>query len=138
MHRRKMAAHVRIVELGLGCGTEKAAVNLWWHIIVTINGAADKLHFERAKSSAITDGSQGSRMHRLTRNVRSNLLLVRGRYAAQTEQCDHKKTCAAWHGNYNCLSSVFQRAHASSRACRFPSLASGFSPSRMNPWPAPP
>ena len=58
MHRRKMPAHIRIVELGLGSGAEKVAVNLWWHVAVTINGAADKLHFERAKSFAIADRRQ--------------------------------------------------------------------------------
>lgn len=35
------------------------------------------------------------------------------------------------------LSSFFHRSHASSRALRLASLASGASPARMNPWPAP-
>src|SRR2546430_14584 len=133
MHRRKMPAHIRIVELGLGCRAEKVAVNLRWHVAVTINGAADKLHFERVKSFAVADGCQRVGMHRLAANVRSNLSLFRGRSAAQTEQCDNKKTSAASHGVYNCLRSVFQRAQASSRTRRFPSSASGFSPSRINP-----
>jgi hypothetical protein len=34
-------------------------------------------------------------------------------------------------------SRLFQRAHASVRALRFASLASGASPARMKPWPAP-
>ncbi len=130
-----MPAHVRIVELGLGCSAEKVAVNLWWHVAVTINGTADKLHFERMKSFAIADGCQRPRVHRVAGNAGRNLPLVRGRCAAQTEQCDSNKTSATQHGNFqgNCLRSVFQRAQASSRARRFPSLASGFSPSRMNP-----
>src|SRR5437763_3008541 len=140
MYRRKMPAHVRIVELGLGCSAEKVAVNLRWHVPVTINGAADKLHFERVKSFAVADGCQSVRMHRLADNARRNLLLFRGRRATQTEKCDNNKRSVALHGvsQGNCLSSVFQRAQASSRACRFSSLASGFSPSRMNPCPAPP
>lgn len=135
MHRWKMPAHIRIVELGLGCSAQKAAVDLRWHIAVTINGAADKLHFEGVKSFAITNCCQRVGMHRLAGNPGTNLPLFRGRSAAQTEQrnCDGNKTSAKAHGNYNCLSSVFQRAQASSRARRFSSLASGFSPSRMNP-----
>ena len=58
MDRRKMPAHIRIVELGLGSSAEKIAVHLRWHIAVTINGAADKLHFERVKSFAVADGCQ--------------------------------------------------------------------------------
>jgi hypothetical protein len=135
MDRRKMPAHIRIVELGLGSSTEKIAIQLWWHIAVTINGAADKLHFERVKSFAVADGCQNVGMHQLAGNARRNLPLFRRGSAAQTEQCDNNKTSATQHGNFqgNCLSSVFQRAQASSRARRFPSLASGFSPSRMNP-----
>jgi hypothetical protein len=130
-----MPAHIRIVELGLGSSAEKLAVNLWWHVTITINGAADKLHFECAKSFAIADGCQSVGMHWLVQNVRSNLSRFRCGSAAQTEQCDRNKTSATQHGSFqgNCLRSVFQRAQASSRACRFPSLASGFSPSRMNP-----
>ena len=128
-----MPAHIRIVELGLGSGAEKVAVNLWWHVAVTIDGAADKLHFERVKSFAIADGCQRPRVHRLAGNAGRNLPLFRGRCAAQTEQCDSNKSSATPHERYNCFRSVFQRAQASSRARRFPSLASGFSPSRMNP-----
>ena len=128
-----MPAHIRIVELGLGCGAEKIAVNLWWHIAVTINGAANKFYFERVEAFAITDGCQRVGMNRLARNVRRNLPLFRGRCATQTEQCDNDKTSARLHGNYSCWSSIFQRAQASLRARRFSSLASGFSPSRMNP-----
>src|SRR6266496_6088173 len=131
MHRRKMPAHIRIVELGLGCSAEKVAVNLWWHVAVTIDGTADKLHFERMKSFAIADGCQRPRVHRLAGNARRNLPLVRGRCAAQTKQCDSNQSSAKPHGNYNCFRSDFQRAQASSRARRFSSLASGFSPSRM-------
>jgi len=69
MHRRKMPAHIRIIELGLGSGAEKVAVNLWWHVAVTIDGAANKLHFERVKSFAVANGCQSVRMHRLTGNV---------------------------------------------------------------------
>src|SRR5881392_3797892 len=138
MDRRKMPAHIRIVELGFGSSAEKIAIQLWWHVAVTIDGAADKLHFEGVKSFAIADGCQGVRMHRLAGNAGRNLLLFRGRCATQTEHCDNNKRSATPHGNYNCLRSVFQRAQASSRARRFPSLASGFSPSRMNPCPAPP
>ena len=135
-----MPAHIRIIELGLGSSAEKIAIQLWWHIAVTIDGAADKLHFERVKSFAVADGCESVRMHRLAGNARRNLPLFRRGSVPQTEQCDNNKTSAALHGvsQGNCLSSVFQRAQASSRACRFPSLASGFSPSRMNPCPAPP
>ena len=130
-----MPAHIRIVELGLGNSAQKVAVKLWWHVAVTINGAADKLHLKRVKSFAIADGCQSVGMHPLAQNVRSNLSRFRCGSAIQTEQCDHNKTSATQHGNFqgNCLSSVFQRAQASSRARRFSSLASGFSPSRMNP-----
>src|SRR5438270_1583709 len=140
MDRRKMPAHIRIVELGLGSSAEKIAIQLRWHIAVTINGAADKLHFERVKSFAVAEGRQSMGMHRLAANAGRNLLLVRRRSAPETEQGDNNKGSAALHGvpQGNCLSSVFQRAQASSRAWRFPSLASGFSPSRMNPCPAPP
>ena len=53
-----MPAHIHVVELGLGCGADKVAINLWRHIAVTINGAADELHFERVKSFAIADRCQ--------------------------------------------------------------------------------
>src|SRR6184192_4231669 len=98
MYRRKMPAHVRIVELGLGCSAEKVAVNLRRHVPIMINGAADKLHFERVKSFAVADGCQSVRMHRLADNARRNLLLFRGRRATQTEKCDNNKTSAALHG----------------------------------------
>src|SRR5438477_13144648 len=135
MDRRKMPAHIRIVELGFGSSTEKIAIQLWWHIAVTINGAADKLHFERVKSFAIADGCQSVGVHWLAGNAGRNLPLFRGPCATQTEQRDNDKAGAALHGvsQGSCLSSVFQRAQASSRARRFPSSASGFSPSRMNP-----
>jgi len=103
MHRRKMPAHIRIVELGLGSGAEKVAVNLWWHIVVTINGAAHKLHFERVKSFAVADGCKSVGMHRQTRNVRSNLSLFRRRSATQSEQCDNNKTSATQHGNFRAI-----------------------------------
>ena len=93
-----MPAHIRIVELGLGSGAEKVAVNLWWHVAVTIDGAAHKLHFERVKSFAVADGCQRPRVHRLTRNVRSNLSLFGCGSATQTEQCDDNKRSAALHG----------------------------------------
>jgi hypothetical protein len=95
-----MPAHIRIIELGLGCSAEKIAVNLRRHVAVTINGAADKLHFERVKSFAIADGRQSVGMHRLARNMRSNLSLFRRRSATETEQCDNKKTSATPHGNF--------------------------------------
>ena len=98
-----MPAHIRIVELGLGCSAEKVAVNLRWHITVTIDGAADKLHFERVKSFAVADGCQSVGMHRLTRNVRSNLSLFRRRSAPQSEQCDNNKTSATQHGNFRAI-----------------------------------
>ncbi len=98
-----MPAHIRIVELGLGCSAEKVAVNLRWHIAVAIDGAADKLHFERVKSFAIADRRQSMGMHRLTRNVRSNLSLFRRRSATQSEQCDNNKTSATQHGNFRAI-----------------------------------
>ena len=98
-----MPAHIRIVELGLRCSAEKVAVNLRWHITVTIDGAADKLHFERVKSFAVADGCQSVGMHRLTRNVRSNLSLFRRRSATQSEQCDNNKTSATQHGNFRAI-----------------------------------
>ena len=71
-----MPAHIRIVELGLGSSAEKIAVHLRWHIAVTINGAADKLHFERVKSFAVADGCQSVGMHRLAGNAGRNLAAV--------------------------------------------------------------
>src|SRR5213080_2912221 len=103
MDRRKMPAHIRIVELGLGSSAEKIAIHLRWHIAVTINGAADKLHLERVKSFAVADGCQSVGMHRLTRNVRSNLSLFRRRSATQSEQCDNNKTSATQHGNFRAI-----------------------------------
>jgi hypothetical protein len=96
-----MPAHIRIVELGLGCSAEKVAVNLWWHVAVTINGAADKLHFKRVKSFAIADSCESVRMHRLAGNAGRNLPRFRGRCAAQTEQCDNNKASATQHGNFS-------------------------------------
>ena len=58
MYRRKMPAHIGIVELGLGCGADKVVINLWRYIAVTINGAADELHFEGVKSFTIADRCQ--------------------------------------------------------------------------------
>jgi len=98
-----MPAHIRIVELGLGCSAEKVAVNLRWHITVTIDGAADKLHFERVKSFAVADGCQSVGMYRLTRNVRRNFSLFRRRSATQSEQCDNNKTSATQHGNFRAI-----------------------------------
>src|SRR5207249_9814805 len=98
MHRRKMPAHICIIELGLGCGAEKVAVNLWWHVGVTIDGAAYKLHFERVKSVAVADGCQSVGMHRMTGNVRSNLWRFRRRGGNQSEQCGIHKTSATQHG----------------------------------------
>jgi len=77
MDRRKMSAHIRIVELGLGSGTEKIAIQLWWHIGITINCAANKLHFKRVKSFAVADGCQNVGMHRLAGNAGRNLPLLR-------------------------------------------------------------
>ena len=37
----------------------------------------------------------------------------------------------------SCFKSVFQRSHASSRACLFSGVPVGDSPSRMKQWPAP-
>jgi hypothetical protein len=98
MDGRKMPAHIRIVELGLGSSAEKIAVHLRWHIAVTINGAADKLHFERVKSFAVADGCQRVGMHRLAGDAGGNLPLFRRRSAPQTEQCDDNKRSAALHG----------------------------------------
>src|SRR5438477_6621111 len=81
MDGRKMPAHIRIVELGLGSSAEKIAVHLRWHIAVTINGAADKLHFERVKSFAVADGCQRVGMHRLAGDAGGNLPLFRRRSA---------------------------------------------------------
>ena len=97
MDRRKMPAHIRIVELGLGSSAEKIAIHLWGHITVTINGAADKLHFEGVKSFAVAHGCQNVRMHRLADNAGRNWPLVRRRSAPQTEQCDNNKGSAALH-----------------------------------------
>ena len=97
MDGRKMPAHIRIVELGLGSSAEKIAVHLRWHIAVTINGAADKFHFERVKSFAVADGCQRVGMHRLAGDAGGNLPLFR-RSAPQTEQCDDNKRSAALHG----------------------------------------
>ena len=77
MDRRKMPAHIRIVELGLGSSAEKIAIHLWGHITVTINGAADKLHFEGVKSFAVAHGCQNVRMHRLAGDAGRNLPLFR-------------------------------------------------------------
>ena len=85
MDRRKMPAHIRIVELGLGSSAQKIAVHLRWHIAVTINGAADKLHFERVKSFAVADGGQSVRMHRLAGDVGRNLPLFRRRSGPRIE-----------------------------------------------------
>ena len=98
MDGRKMPAHIRIVELALGSSAEKIAVHPWWHIAVTINGAADKLHFERVKSFAVADGCQRVGMHRLAGDAGRNLPLFRRRSAPQTEQCDNNKCGAALHG----------------------------------------
>src|SRR5205085_2970114 len=65
---------------------------------VTINGAADKLHFERVKSFAVADGCQRVGMHRLAGDAGGNLPLFRRRSAPQTEQCDDNKRSAALHG----------------------------------------
>ena len=98
MDRRKMPAHIRIVELGLGSSAEKIAVHLRWHIAVTINGAADKLHFERMKSFAVADGCQNVGMHWLAGDAGRNLPLFRRRSGPQIEQCDNKKGRATLHG----------------------------------------
>ena len=98
MDGRKMPAHIRIVELGLGSSAEKIAIQLRWHIAVTINGAADKLHFEGVKSFAVADGCQNVGMHRLAGDAGGNLPLFRRRSAPQTEQCDDNKRSAALHG----------------------------------------
>ena len=81
MDRRKMPAHIRIVELGLGSSAEKIAIHLWGDITVTINGAADELHFERVKSFAVADGCQSVGMHRLAGDAGRNLLRFRCRSA---------------------------------------------------------
>ena len=77
MDRRKMPAHIRIVELGFGSSAEKIAIQLRWHVAVTINGAADKLHFERVKSFAVANGCQSVGMHRLAGDAGRNLPLFR-------------------------------------------------------------
>jgi len=77
-------------------------------------------------------------MHRLARTMREEI----GRWSAaeapprlsRRDSTRVTQRCTAFLSQGNCLSSVFQRVQASSRARRFPSFASGFSPSRMNPW----
>ena len=76
MDRWEMPAHIRIVELGLGSRAQKIAIQLRRHIAVTINGAADKFHFEGVKSFAVADGCQNVRMHWLAGNAGGNLRMV--------------------------------------------------------------
>src|SRR4029077_20373105 len=97
MDRRKMPAHIRIVELGLGSSAEKIAIHLRWHIAVTINGGADKLHFERVKSFAVADGGKSMGMQRVAGAEVRNLPRFPRRSAPQIEQCDNNKRSAALH-----------------------------------------
>ena len=135
MNGWKTAADIRIVKLGLGWRTEQVAIDLGWHIAVTIDGAVDELDFECVEAFAITDCRQSVRMDRLTRNAGSDLALLSRPCGIECKQrnCDDDKTGVALHGTHNSFNNVFQRAQASSRAFRFSPLASGFSPSRMNP-----
>ena len=77
-----MPTDVCVVKPSLGCGGEQVGINLWRHIVVPINGAANKLHFERVKPFAVADRCQRAGMHRLARDVRCNLRLLRGRCLA--------------------------------------------------------
>ena len=70
-----MAAHIRIVKLGLGGRNEQVAIDLGRHIAVAIDGAVNKLDLERVEPLAITDCCQRVGMDRLTCNSRGDLLL---------------------------------------------------------------
>jgi len=70
-----MAANVRIVKLSLGRSVEQVAIDLRWHIAITIDGAVDELDFKGVETPTISDCCQGVRMDRLTRNVGSDLAL---------------------------------------------------------------
>ena len=53
-----MAANIGIVKLSLGRRAEQIAIDLWWHIVITVDGAVDELDFEGMKSLAVTDCCQ--------------------------------------------------------------------------------
>jgi len=131
----KAPADVCIVKLRFGWSIQQVAIYLRRHVDVSVDGTTDELDFEGVKSFAITHCRQRMRMDGLTRNSRANLTLFRGscRMQCQQRNRDNKKMTVAVHETHNCLNNVFQRAQASSRAFRFSSVASGFSPSRMNP-----
>ena len=68
MNGWKMAANIGIVKLSLGRRAEQVAIDLGWHIAITVDGAVDELDFEGMEPLAVTDCCQGVGMDRLTRN----------------------------------------------------------------------
>jgi hypothetical protein len=77
-----MPTDICVIKPSLGCGGKEVVINSWRHIVVSINGTANKLHFERVKPFAIADRCQRAGMHGLAGDVRRNLRLLRGRCLA--------------------------------------------------------
>ena len=53
-----MAANIGIVKPSLGRRVEQVAIDLWWHIVITVDGAVYELDFEGMESFAVTDCCQ--------------------------------------------------------------------------------
>ena len=75
MNGWKMAANIGIVKLSLGRCAEQVAIDLGWHIAITVDGAVDELDFEGMESLAVTDCCQRVGMNRLPCNSGSDLAL---------------------------------------------------------------
>ena len=75
MNGWKMAANIGIVKLSLGRRAEQVAIDLGWHIAITVDGTVNELDFEGMESFAVTDCCQRVGMDRLTRNSGSDLAL---------------------------------------------------------------